>query len=436
MRKRLSVITTFTAAGSLVLAGCLSEGGDAGGGEAGGEGDGVVTIFGAFSAEEEQLFNESLTEFEEESGIDIQYTASGDFDTLIRTRVAGNNAPDIALFPQPGLLVDLANEGNLVPLSDVVDVATVEETVIPGFLEAATGDDGEIYGAPMRMAVKSLVWHPAPEYEEMGLPVPESHEQLVDVSQQILDEGVTPWCLGMGSEAATGWPMTDWLEEYVLRVGGPDVYDQWVNHEIPFNDPAILEAAQKVEEIALANGFVIGGAQGIINTPFGESPLPLFDEPPGCMLHRQGNFITGFFPPEVQEDLASNVGLFVLPPVEDGYDGQPILGGGDLAAAFTSDEEVAQVMEFLTSPEFGGPWAEAGGWLSPHRTFDVEQYPDEITKQMAQIASEADVFRFDASDLMPGQVGTGSFWEGMIAWMSGEDIEVVLENIENSWPES
>jgi alpha-glucoside transport system substrate-binding protein len=190
-------------------------------------------------------------------------------------------------------------------------------------------------------------------------------------------------------------------------------------------------------DIVFTDGYVRGGPQGILTTPFGTSPNAMFKEPPDCFLHRQGNFITGFFPDEVQKDLASNVGTFVLPPVEDGFDGQPILGGGDIAAMFTNDEDVVQVMEFLTSAEFGGPWAEAGGWLSPHKTFDNSQYPDKITQNIAELAQGADVFRFDGSDLMPASVGAGTFWDEMVSWVAEEkDLAAALTTIDESWPSS
>lgn len=425
---------------TLLVAGCLSDsGGDGGGGAAGGGGggDGTVEIFGAFSGAEEEAFNEALAPFEEDSGIDVQYVASTDFTTLVRTRVSGGDAPDIALFPQPGLVQELGASGDIIPIDDALDVSALEETLIPGFLDAATGEDGTVYAAPMRMAVKSLVWYPVPEFEEAGYQVPTTWAEMMDLSAQIAADGGTPWCIGAESGADTGWVLTDWIEELMLRTAGPDTYDQWVSHEIPFDDPAVVEAATMFGDIVFTDGLVLGGPQGILTTPFGDSPNPMFDEEPGCFLHRQGNFITGFFPEDVQADLGSNVGIFVLPPVEGGFDGQPILGGGDMAAMFSDDEDTVAVMEFLTSDEFGGPWAAAGGWLSPHTTFDASLYPDEITRQTAELAASSDVFRYDGSDLMPPEVGAGTFWDGMVEWVAGSsDLEQALAGIEASWPSS
>ena len=412
---------------------CLG-GGDGGGGGGGGEdGGGSVEIFGAFSGQEEEGFNAALTDFEESSGVDVEYVSSSDFTTLITSRVEGGDPPDIALFPQPGAILDLADRGALTPLNDVLDMSALEETLIPGFLDATTAD-GNVYGAPMRMAVKSLVWYPVPEFEEAGYEVPQTYDDLVALTEQIKSDGGTPWCIGAESGADTGWVMTDWIEENVLRTAGPEVYDQWTSHEIPFDSPEIVEAGERFSELALTEGNTLGDATGILTTPFGDSANPMFEDEPACWLHRQGNFITGFFPDEVQEDLPANVGLFIYPGDDAGS--APILGGGDLAALFNGENQAAvRTMEFLTSAEFGGPWAQAGGWLSPHATFDAGQYPDEITRQIGALASEAEVFRFDGSDLMPASVGAGTFWTEMVEWVNGEqDLPEALAAIEESWP--
>jgi alpha-glucoside transport system substrate-binding protein len=449
MRKMRSAgVVASLAAISLLASGCL-QGGDSGGGDGGGDGggtagaggsdpnDGVVEIFGAFGTSEADAFNESMAAFEEESGITVNYTGNSDFTTLIRSRVQGGSPPDIALFPQPGLLLDLANRGDVVPIDEYLDQNALDESLIPGFLDSVTVDDGTTYGAPMRMAVKSLVWVPKPEYNDAGYSLePQSVEELNSIADEIKQSGTPPWCLGYEDGAATGWVGTDWIEEFVLRVAGPDVYDQWVSHEIPFNDDQIKEAFDAYGEIALTSGNVRGGGNAIVSTPFGDAPNQMFEDPPACLLHRQGNFITGFFPDDVQSNLDDSVDLFLFPPVEGGYDGQPVLGGGDMAALFNGeDDDAKQVMEFLTSDQFGAEWAQAGGWLSPHSTFDTSNYPNETTKKIAELVGEADVFRFDASDLMPAEVGAGTFWSGMVDWTTGaKSTDQVTEDIENSWP--
>lgn len=396
-----------------------------------------VEIFGAFANEEADRMRETLQPFIDETGIEVEYIDSPAFDTEITTRVEGGNLPDIAVFPQPGLLLDIADETDAVPVGEYLDTAALEESLIPGFLAATTTEDGTVYGFPIRMAVKSALWYPSPEFDDAGYTVPTSDVELAALEDQMIADGNTPWCLGMESGAGTGWVGTDWIEEYMLRLHGPEVYDQWVSHEIPFDSPEVREAFEKFQELWDKEGDVVGGTQGVLSLNFGDSPADLFTDPPGCFLHRQGNFITGFFPEDVQADLDQNVAVAYFPPVEGGYDGNPVLAGGDLALLLNDTPAARATMEFLATETYGEEWAAAGGWLSPHKGFDASIYPTQVERDLFTIGADADVLRFDASDLMPGPVGTGSFWTGMVDWIGGQrSLDEVVVSIDESWPES
>lgn len=441
-RRRLAA----AALGVAVMAtttGCLQSPNSAGGGAEGldgyvdnaqPDGDGKVTILGAFGGDEQKQFEASLKAFEEESGIDVQYTADSDFTTTIKAKVNSGDAPDIGLFPQPGGLLELAADGAVQPIDTYLDYNSLNRSLVPGFLDSANMN-GRIYGAPMRMAVKSIVWYPKQAWDKAGYPKEfKSFQELLKFSEELKSQGETPWCMGWESDAATGWVGTDWVEEMVLRIGGPDYYDQWIYGEVPFNDKTVVEALDEVAKIAKSD-LVLGGAKGVLNTAFSEAMLPAFKDQPECWMERQGNFATGFYPEDVQKDLDNSVGIFTFPPFEGGYDGQPILGGGDIAALFNgNDDEAIEVMEFLTSPEFGAEWAQAGGWLSPHMTFEMDNYPNEITKQIAQMAYDADVFRYDGSDVMPKEVGSGAFWTEMVKWENGASSQDTADAIQADWP--
>lgn len=409
------------------------DGGDAGGGGGGG---GEVEIAGAFTDSEADLFRESLQPLIDETGIDVIYTETPDFNTIITTRVEGGDLPDIALFPQPGLLLDIAEQTDAPPVSEYLDLEALESSLIPGFLDAATTEDGDVMGFPMRMAVKSALWYPVPEFEEAGYALPETLEEVDALEDQIIADGGTPWCLGMESADATGWVGTDWVEEYMLRLHGPEVYDQWVNHELVFDSPEVRAAFDRFEELWSKEGNVVGSTQGVLSISFGDSPQDLFTDPPNCWMHRQGNFITGFFPDDVQENLDENVGVAYFPAAADGYDGNPVLAGGDLALLLDDSEAARAVMDFLAQENFGEAWAEGGGWLSPHVGFDASLYPTEVERNLFEIGANADILRFDASDLMPGPVGTGAFWTGIVDWIGGQrSLDEVLTNIDQAWPE-
>ena len=442
---RVGLLAAVTVVVSLTLTGCLQDPNPRAGGAGGGEGvaqggstdgDKVVTVLGAFGGDEAVGFRESLKKFEADSGIKVEYNNSTDFTTIIKARVRSGDTPDIAMFPQPGGLIELVKENQIQAIDTYLDYDDINSTLIPGFLDAARVN-GRVYGAPMRMAVKSIVWYPA-AYEATGKPTEfTSVQEMQQIGAEIAAEGTAPWCVGFESGPGTGWPGTDWIEELVLRMWGPDVYDQWTSHKIPFNDERIVAAFEEMDKLLLTDGASWGGSRGILATAFGDAMNPAFETPAKCYWMRQGNFISGFFPTTIQSNLDAEVGTTVFPPYEGGFAGQPILGGGDIAALFNGDDpDAIEVMKFLTSDQFGGEWAQMGGWLSPHKTFDAANYPDETTRSIAEMAANADVFRYDGSDLMPNAVGGGSFWSGMVDFTSGaKTAQQVADDIEKSWPQ-
>ena len=436
--RRLFQGIAVAAVAMLFASACLSESGGGGGGggsSEGGAGDKSVEIMYGFGGDQSKGFEGAMAEFAKSSGITIKFTdASQSFDTLIRPRVQGNNPPDIALFPQPGLMLDFAKQGKMQDLSTMLNIDQVRSSLIPGALEATT-QDGKVYGVIMSANMKSLVWYPKKAFEAKGYKVPTTIAELEALTNQIKADGTTPWCVGIASAGATGWVGTDWMEDFVLRYGGPEKYDQWVKHEIPFTDPVVVQAGQEFEKLALADGQVYGGRKGVVSADYATAINPEFDDPPKCFLHKQGNFITtkGFLTEKARANLEENVGVFQLPGAS--ATDKPMLGGGDSAGAFTNDDDVKKTLEFITSPTFKFSNPEAYPYISPHKDFDTSNYADASTKEVAELGYGSTVFRFDGSDLMPGAVGAGSFWKGMTAWISGQQsLDETLKNIDESWP--
>ncbi|NDJ36945.1 MAG: carbohydrate ABC transporter substrate-binding protein, partial [Chloroflexi bacterium] len=394
----------------------------------------TVTIFGAFVDEDAERFEASMVPFEERTGIDVVYEGSGDFETQIGIRVDGGDPPDIAAFPQPGLARTFVEDGAVIDVETFLDRAYLEQQYNDVWLNLAEIEDIQA-GVWYRANIKSLVWYPVPEFEEAGYEIPETWDDLIALSDQMVADGNTPWCIGMESSGATGWVATDWMEDILLRTAPPETYDAWVNHEIPFNAPEIQRAGEIMAEIWFNEDYVLGGTTAIVTIPFGDAPDPLFEEPPGCFMHRQASFIPAFFPEDAV--LGEDVNIFYLPPIDEEY-GNPVLGAGDMMSMLVDRPEVRAVMEYMTTGESLRAWAEAGGVVSPHNDFDASWYPTEVDQQYGEILQNATTFRFDASDLMPQQVGQGSFWEEMTEWVNSGDpdnLEEALIDIEESWPE-
>jgi len=325
-----------------------------------GEFDGtVVTMTGPFTDEDAVKFDNSVAAFEEATGIDIQYEGSKEFEASIGIRVEAGDPPDIVDFPQPGLLATFVAQGEVVDVSTFLPESSIDN-YIQSWWDMATmeGPDGPIVaGVWHRFFGKSQVWYPQEEFEAAGYEIPTTWDELIALSDQIVADGDTPWCVGIESGAATGWPATDWMEEVMLRTTSLENYDKWVTGELPFASEEVKNALTVLSEL-WADEYVYGGQEAIVTTFFGDAPTPMFEDPPKCWLHKQGNFIVSFFPEGVEG--GKDYGFFYLPAINEEY-GKPYLVAGDLMAMFNDRDEVRAVMEFFTKGESLKEWMAAGG---------------------------------------------------------------------------
>lgn len=390
----------------------------------------TVSMFGAFVDEDARRFENSVADFEERTGIDIQYEGSGDFETLIQVRVDGGDPPDIGGHPQPGLVAGLVEQGAVVDPSTYLGMDFIEQQYSQGWIDDSTLA-GQIAGVWYRGNVKSLVWYPKDDFEAAGYEIPTTWDELIALSDQMVADGITPWCIGIESAGATGWVATDWMEDIMLRTQPPEKYDEWVQGELPFNSDEVKNAAALLGEIWFNEDYVLGGTTGILTTPFGDSPTPMFDDPPGCMMHRQASFIPAFFPDTAV--IGENVDFFYFPMIDPAY-GEPMLTAGDIAVQYNDRPEVRAVMAYLATGESMKGWVEAGGFIAPHQDSELDWYQTDVDRRFAELLLAAEVSRFDGSDLMPAAVGAGSFWTGMVDLVGGEDVDSVMSTIDATYP--
>ncbi|OGO34599.1 MAG: ABC transporter substrate-binding protein [Chloroflexi bacterium RBG_16_57_11] len=391
----------------------------------------TVVVDGPFTDADKVKFEESMKAFEEATGIDVNYIGSKEFEGSISIRVDAGDAPDIADFPQPGLLANFVRQGKIVDPTTFISEDWLEQQYNQSWLDMAQ-IGGQTAGVWHRFNGKSLVWYPKDDFDAAGYTIPTTWDEMLALSEQIKSDGDAPWCVGIESGAATGWPATDWMEEIMLRTTTLENYDAWVVGELPFSSPEVTNAAETLGELWFTEGYAYGGQPSIVSTFFGDAPAPMFEQPPKCWLHKQGNFITGFFPPEAKAGV--DYDFFYLPPIDDAY-GKPFLVAGDIMAMFNDRPEVRALMEYFTTPQSASGWLETGGALAAHQTATPEMYGVDLERGIAALVSQATSFRFDGSDLMPGEVGGGSFWKGMTDWVSGAaDLDTVLAEIDASWP--
>jgi alpha-glucoside transport system substrate-binding protein len=440
MRRLLAV----PAVAILFLAACGDDDDDGGGqaegdsgGEASGENTGEVNLLSAVEPEEadaiQTVFDDLINS---ETDYNATIEASSDFEEQLQIRAEGGNL-DVAIVPQPGGVVAQAQAGTAISLEDMgFDIGSLEDTFGEYFMSLGEFE-GEHYGIPSSINLKSMIWYPKDDFDAAGYEVPETWDDLMALTDQIKADGGTPWCVGFESGDATGWPATDWIEDIMLRTAGTETYDQWVNHEIPFNDESVQNAAELFGDVMFGEGNVLGGAANTPALAFGDAPLPMFDNPPKCWLHRQASFINAFFPEDAEA--GTDYDWFPFPPIDQ----EGTLFAGEFIVAFRDAPEVQDFMERFTSQDVqcaqGGE--QASSRVSPRVDVGADCYVNTILADSSTIltdAIEAGNARFDASDLMPPEVGSNSFWTGMITYVqSGPDsLQGVLDDIEGSWPSS
>ncbi len=396
----------------------------------------TVSVFGPWLGVEKENLDSIFDYFEQATGATVDYAGSDSFEQQIVIDVEAGSPPNLAVFPQPGLAADIATKGGLVPLGDEL-AAWVGDNYAAGQswvdLGSYADQDGneQFYGLFYRVDLKSLVWYSPDNFEDAGYEVPATMEELFVLSDQIVEDGGVPWCIGLGSGDATGWPATDWVEDLLLRTQAPDVYDGWVTNEIDFNDPRIVGAIDTFGQFTRNNDYVDGGTASVGATDFRDSPKGLFAVPPKCYMHRQASFITSFFPEGVEAGV--DYDFFYFPAYSEKDLGTPVLGAGTLWSITEDSEATRAVLDFLMTPLAHELWMAQSGFLTPHKGVNTEAYADDTLRKMGQILTDATTFRFDGSDLMPGAVGAGSFWTGMVDFAAGTSAQDAATAIQESW---
>jgi alpha-glucoside transport system substrate-binding protein len=438
---------TAAPAGSEAPTGSAPEGGGAGAGAGSGADSGIagadlsgttVTVMGVETSEAEAgAMQAALDSFAEENGMQIIYTGLRDFEAQIGTLVAGGAPPDIAMLPQPGRLAAFAHSGDALPLPDDV-VASVSENWNGDWMGFGNVD-GTQYGVPAKSDLKSLVWYIPSAFAEKGYEVPTTLDDFFALTQEMAANGDTPLCVGIESSTATGWPFTDWVEDLILREQGIDFYNQWVAHEIPFNSPEVVEIFQQIYDLWNGEGMTYASGGSIVSTNFQENAEPLVNG--DCMMHRQASFFAATAAQYAEYgDGEGQYNYFYFPSNE----GKPVLTAGLIPGAFRDAPEVWAVMQYLGSPEFTNArqsaQAEITGGLSGYLSANLNADPNvfnEVEQGFIEILRTASPTAFDASDSMPAEVGSGSFWSEGTSFINGDvTAQEAADNIEATWPTS
>ncbi len=399
----------------------------------------TLTIFGPWRGEDETHVQVVLEYFRQATGADVKYASSENYEQQVVIDTQAGSPSNITVLPQPGLIADLAAKGFMAPLTDA-DKAWMVENYGAGqsWVDIGTSKDkdgkAQFFGFSYKTDVKSLVWYSPENFKDAGYAVPNTMEEMIALSDKIVKDGGKPWCIGLGSGGATGWPATDWMEDIMLRTQKPEVYDGWVNNTVKFNDPAVINAMDIFGSFAKNDAYVDGGAAGVAATDFRDSPKGLFSSPPKCYMHHQASFIPAFFPEGTK--LGTDADFFYMPTYADKADlGKPVLGAGTLFTITKDSKASRAFIDFLKLPLAHEIWMQDGGFLTPLKTANQAAYGSDAARKQGEIMTTATTFRFDGSDLMPGKIGAGAFWTGMVDFVGGKSSADVAAGIQKAWDE-
>ena len=389
-----------------------------------------VNVVAVWGGSEQTNFEKVLAAFKAKTGATVQFTSAGsaDLTTFIGTKIQGGSPPDVAMLPNPGLLNDFASKGELKPIDDIAG-SLVDQNFAPIWRQLGSYQ-GKLYAVFFKGANKSTIWYNKHVFEQAGVQPPTDWPGLMDTASTISDAGFTPLSIDGGS----GWPLTDWFEQVYIRTAGPDMYDKLTKHEIPWTDDSVKTALETLGQIFSHSDWQLGGTSGSLQGTFPANGDKLGETPPKVGMYYEGDFMGGIIAADAHAKLGTDLDFFDFPSINGS---QPmVVGGGDAAVLFTDNPAAQALIQYLASPEAPIPWIQAGGFSSPNKNVDPSAYPDDISRRSAVALANADVFRFDMSDLAPaafgGTTGQGEF-KGLQDFLKNpSDIKGVQEELESS----
>jgi alpha-glucoside transport system substrate-binding protein len=358
------------------------------------------------------------------AGVKVNFNTTRDLNAVLATAVKAKNLPDIAILPNPGKLQELAKQGVLKPLN-YLNKRELKNYAKTWINLGSYG--GKLYGIYFKVANKSVIWYNPKEFQKNGWAVPKTWEELIALNKQIVAAGKTPWSIG----ADIGWPLSDWIENILIRTAGPEVYDQWIEHEISWTDPAVKNAFKVWGQIVGDPKNLAGGIDGTLATTFQNAAIAVFQKNPKAYLYYEGDFMSGIVTSQLPHvKVGEDLDFFAFPAINPKY-GVPVVGGADVFVAFSAKPEVKKLMKYLTTVK-ANTIAAKGGFLSQNKGVSLNVYPNIVSKNSAKILTQADIYVFDGSDLMPPPVGNqGGFWDACKKYLQDpSQLKAILTEME------
>lgn len=391
-----------------------------------------VDLLNVWGGEEQASFQAVVAPFEHQTGIKINIEATRDLSATLTTRIRGNNAPDMAILPNPGFMQELAGQGHLVPLENYLDMTQFRKDYAQSWIDLGSYNN-KVYALFYKAANKGTIWYNPKQFAAQGYSTPKTWSELITLSNKIAQNGQFPWSMGVfSSGGSSGWPAADWLAQIYLNQSGPEMYDKWWKHQIPWTDPSIKQAFQTFGAIVNGSHYINGAPQSVLATDFQSASYLPFQSPPSAYMYYLGDFTEGFITSQFKNTQpGTDFNFFPFPTINTQF-ANAVTGGADVVVALKNTTAVQKLVQYMQTAAAQEIWVKRGGFTSPNKSVDLNAYPDAVAKASAQMLTQASSFRFGADDLMPSAV-ENAFWQAMLTYIQTPDqLDSILSNMEST----
>jgi alpha-glucoside transport system substrate-binding protein len=388
----------------------------------------TVDVLNVWTGEEQASFQAVVAPFESQTGITVKIEATRDLNAALTSRIQGNNPPDIAIVPNPAKMQQLAAQNKLIPLNGMLNMSTIQSQYSSAWTNLGTYN-GQLYALFYKAANKGTVWYNPKQFTSLGYQIPATWQDLITLSNTIASSKF-PWSMGVSSGAASGWPAGDWIDQIYLLQNGPDMYDKWVKHQIPWTDPTVKSAFQYFGQIAHGTHYINGAPQSILSTGFQEASYLPYTNPPTAYMYYLGDFTSGFITTQFPSAQAgTDFNFFPFPTINSQYQGA-VTGAADVVVALKNTTAVQKLVQYLATPDAQTIWVKRGGFTATNNAVALSAYPNTVASASAKMLTSATIFRFGADDLMPPAV-EDAFWKGTLTYIGDpSQLNSVLTTIE------
>lgn len=397
-------------------------------------GGGSVTSVDALTewgGEELASFNAINAAFTAKSGIKVNVESSRDLPAILTTRIRANNPPDICALPTLAMFHQLASQKKLIALDSFLDMSAYQKNYSRAWQDLSSYN-GHLYAVLPKANSKGTIWYNPAAFQAIGGTIPQSWNDLISLSDKIANMGKYPWALGVESAASSGWPAADWIDQIYLGLNGPDMYEKWIAHQIPWTDASVKEAFQMFGQIVNGKHYINGAPQSILATNFQDATFQPYTSPPQAYMCYLGDFAAGFITSQYKNiQPGTGFNFFPFPTLNSKYS-NAVTGGADIVAALKDNDGTRQFMQFLSTPEAQGIWVKRGGATSANKAVDLSLYPNDVARASAKQLTGANFFKVGADDQMP-QAVENAFWKATLTYIQNPaQLDSVLRGVEST----